>query len=108
MDTLFLGTHGHVAALDPATGEERWRVSLPGTGFRIVSLIHEDGRLFAATRGHVFCLDARNGDVLWRNDLSGLGYDSIYMVGDGPPDGGTRFTQVASDDVTHQAQHGAS
>lgn len=80
MDHLFIGTYGHVAALEKATGREVWRTSLPGTGYRIVTLLHEGGTLFAASRGHVFALDPADGRILWENGLGGLGYDHVFMT----------------------------
>lgn len=76
-DLLFVGTFGHVRAIDKRTGEERWQISLPGTGYEIVSLLCEGFRVFAGSKGHVFALDARTGAILWTNGLSGLGHEHM-------------------------------
>lgn len=102
MDLLFLGTHGHVTALDKRTGREVWRTSLPNTGYRIVSMLVEDGTLFAASRGHVFALDPVNGSILWSNSLPSLGHDHVYMTtarsGAGT-EGVTPLARASLDDV---------
>ena len=53
-ELLFLGTHGHVAALQKSTGNLVWKTSLPSTGYSVVALIVEDGRLFCASGGRAF------------------------------------------------------
>lgn len=60
---LFAGTHGHVIALDKATGTEVWRTSLPKTGFSVVSIVHEEGRLLCGAGGRVFALDSESGEI---------------------------------------------
>lgn len=77
---LFVGTHGHVTALDRFTGEERWRTSLPSTGWSIVTLLFQDGVLHAASKGHVFAINPANGEVFWRSDLPKLGSDHVCLA----------------------------
>lgn len=79
-DYLFLGTHGHVVALDPSDGREVWRTSLPRTGYSVASILVQDGRIFCASGGRAFALDPRNGEILWTNGLSGLGHGLIYLA----------------------------
>ncbi len=79
-DLLFVGTHGHVAALDQPTGTERWRTSLPDTGYSIVTLLFEAGRLFVASGGHAFALDPESGAILWHNELRGLGNGALCLA----------------------------
>lgn len=79
-ELLFVGTHGYVAALDQRTGVERWRASLPDTGYSIVTLLFEEGRLFAASGGFAFALDPASGAILWRNDLKGLGNGAVCLA----------------------------
>ncbi|MBI2891458.1 MAG: PQQ-binding-like beta-propeller repeat protein [Nitrospirae bacterium] len=66
-DTLFLsfGLLRRLAAVDPATGRERWTLeaaqSLEGQG-----TVHE-GRLYVGTSdGQVLCLEAATGTQVWR------------------------------------------
>jgi outer membrane protein assembly factor BamB len=79
-DLLFIGTYGHVRALDKKTGQDRWQTNLSSTGYEVVTLLHEDGVLFAGTCGHVFALDAATGVILWRNDLIGLSHKHMTMA----------------------------
>jgi len=71
-DLLFVGTYGHVRAVGKKNGRKVWNTSLPGTGYDIVTLLHEDGVLFAASKGRLFALDASTGEILWKNGLRGL------------------------------------
>jgi outer membrane protein assembly factor BamB len=83
-DTLYIGTNGHVAAIDTANGNERWRTKL-GQGFTStaqadVTILLDGDRLLAGSMGHLYCIDATNGAVVWQNDLEGLGYNDITMA----------------------------
>ena len=77
---LFLGTHGHVIALEKQTGETLWSVSLDKTGYDVVSIVYEDDTLFCASGGHAFALDPETGDTLWTNDLPGMGYGLVFLT----------------------------
>lgn len=79
-DLLFVGTHGHVLAVDKATGRKRWETSLPKTGYEVVSIVAEDGQLFCASGGRVFALDGSTGKILWTNNLQGLGHGFVYLT----------------------------
>jgi|GEM_PF-1881309 len=79
-ELLFIGTCGHVKAIDKRTGEDRWQTSLPGTGFEIVSVICEGFLIYAGSKGYVFGLDARTGAILWTNGLSGLGHEDMSLA----------------------------
>jgi outer membrane protein assembly factor BamB len=78
-DYLFVGTHGHVAALHKKTGRKAWDRSLPGTGFSIVSIVIEDGLLFCASGGRAFALEPETGEIRWTNALKGLGSGFVYL-----------------------------
>lgn len=83
-DILYIGTNGHVAAIQPADGQELWRTKLGAgmfgatTSQDVCVLEHED-RVFASCYGHLFCLDAASGKILWQNDLKGLGHNDITL-----------------------------
>jgi len=79
-ELLFVGTHGHVVALDQRTGAERWRRSLPRTGYSVVTLLFEEGRLLAASGGHCFALDPATGEIAWHNSLRGLGNSVVCLA----------------------------
>lgn len=76
---VFLGTHGNVIALEQTTGKTVWQTSLPDTGYSVVSILVENGRLLCASGGRCFALDPGNGQILWNNGLPGLGHDLVYL-----------------------------
>lgn len=78
-DLLFLGTHGHVVAVDRRSGRTRWRTSLPRTGWNVVTLMLEEGRLFCSSGGRAFALDPSDGSILWENGLPGMGHGIVAM-----------------------------
>ena len=79
-DYLFLGTHGHVIAVEKRTGTKVWEKSLPSTGYAVVSILFEDDLLFCASGGRVFALDPDSGEVRWENSLKGLGMGLVYLA----------------------------
>ncbi|MFM7296567.1 MAG: PQQ-binding-like beta-propeller repeat protein, partial [Planctomycetota bacterium] len=79
-ELMFVGLYGHVTALLKSTGEQRWTTSLPGTGYGIVTLLHEDGALFAASSGRLFALEPKDGSILWSNELAGLGNGDVCLA----------------------------
>lgn len=100
-DILYIGINGHVAAIDPATGQEIWRTALGGglfshPGHQDVCVIEHEGKVFAGCHGHLFCLDAATGQPLWRNDLSGLGHNDVTLA-----IGGKAIQFVSSHTHTH-------
>nr|VFK37427.1 MAG: PQQ-like domain-containing protein [Candidatus Kentron sp. TC] len=78
-DYLFVGTYGHVVAVDKRDGKILWKTSLPFTGYKVVSILFEDGRLFCASGGRVFALDPRNSAILWSNGLSRMGSGVVFL-----------------------------
>jgi outer membrane protein assembly factor BamB len=79
-DFLFLGTHGHVVAVNKRTGRKAWQTSLPKTGWDMVAVVYEEDTLFCATKGRLFALDPLSGEILWKNDLKGLGSDLVFLT----------------------------
>lgn len=85
---LYLGTNGHVLALDPQTGDEVWRTKLGSglfstTSHQDVTVIEHNGQLFAGCYGHLFCLDGSDGTIRWHNELPGLGHNDVALSIDG-------------------------
>jgi len=78
MNSIFLGVHGEVVALDRATGQELWSTKLGGSDF--VNLLLDQDRIIATTKGEVFCVDAATGQLLWRNQLPGMGLGLIGIA----------------------------
>lgn len=79
-DHLFVGTHGHVLAVDQTSGRTLWDTSLPGTGYSVVSIVVEGGRLLCASGGKVFALDPTDGSILWENALPGMGTGVVFLT----------------------------
>lgn len=83
-EAMYIGTNGHVAAVDMTTGHELWRTALGGrfsaTRINDVCLLQHEGRIFAGSCGHLFCLDATTGSILWHNELEGLGYNDVTLA----------------------------
>jgi len=76
---LFTGTHGHVIAIDQSDGSTVWKTSLPKTGWDVVVMLVENGRLLCGTGGRVFALDPIDGRILWENGLPGLGQGVVGL-----------------------------
>jgi outer membrane protein assembly factor BamB len=83
---LVIGTNGHVAAFDLASGQELWRTKLGGffsaTGQSDVAVLIQEDKVMAGCQGHLFCLALEDGKILWNNELSGLGYNDISLAVD--------------------------
>jgi alcohol dehydrogenase (cytochrome c) len=63
--------HGHVSAIDAATGEIRWRYTDPEP-MMAGALSTAGGVVFTGTlRGEVLALDARSGEVAWQRRIGG-------------------------------------
>lgn len=77
---LFIGTQGHVTAVSKEDGSDVWCTSLPKTGFRVVTLLFEDGVLFAGSNGSVFGLDPNDGSILWSKPLHSLGVGHMVLA----------------------------
>jgi alcohol dehydrogenase (cytochrome c) len=70
---------GAIAAMDPLTGEIRWRFGMHEALPTIGVLATKGGLVFGGTyRGHFVALDAANGALLWRLQL-GSAYRSSPM-----------------------------
>jgi outer membrane protein assembly factor BamB len=106
---LYLGTNGIVAALDPWTGEELWRVKLPrcsGVG-EPVSVVIKNHLLFAGANGRVWCLDKRNGELLWHNGLPRMGYHAVLLAIEGA-DASTGLQSTTVETVRRRRQQAAA
>ncbi|MDA1312780.1 MAG: PQQ-dependent dehydrogenase, methanol/ethanol family [Acidobacteria bacterium] len=89
---------GAIAAIDPLTGDIRWRFGLHEALPTIGVLATKGGLVFGGTyRGHFVALDAANGALLWRRQL-GSAYRSSpmsYAVG------GTQYVAIAAESVLY-------
>lgn len=71
---VFVATTGHVAALDPQTGDIAWQQRIKGS-VTPLHLVADGASLFVGGSGRVFRLAPLTGDVLWSNELRGYGHD---------------------------------
>jgi outer membrane protein assembly factor BamB len=76
---VFIGTGGHVVAIDTASGTELWRTKLKSNP--LVTVYDAGDRVLAGSGGELFCLDPSSGDILWKNKLKGLGFHVICFSG---------------------------
>jgi outer membrane protein assembly factor BamB len=83
---LYIACNGTVAAIDPATGRERWRTPLRtgsilgGNGRADVCILEHEGRVYAGSHGHLFCLDGATGRIRWTNELKGMGFNDVTLA----------------------------
>lgn len=101
---LYLGTNGHVAAIDPATGVEVWRVKLESHA--LVTLLVRGNMVFAGCRGILYGLHGQTGRVLWKNDLPRMSYGHICLAMEGVADNGLTARVAAEEE--EQAQQPSS
>lgn len=89
MNPLIIGTNGQVAAIDPASGEIRWRTSLDSGGFlsstnyQDVSVLVRGEVVYAGVAGHLYGLHLETGEILWHSSLTGLGHNDISLAMEG-------------------------
>ena len=86
LDCVFVGIKGSVVALNRATGQQVWAMSLKGSSF--VNVVVEDGAILASTQGEIFCLDPLTGTVVWHNPLKGFGLGLASIATQGNADSG--------------------
>lgn len=79
-ELLFVGTNGHVLALEKRTGKTVWTTSLPKTGWPLVAVVYEDEMLYCAAAGRVFAIEPRRGRIRWTNPLRGMSSSSVYLA----------------------------
>src|SRR5262245_5885872 len=85
---LYIGSNGHVCAIDPQSRTELWRTRLQkgvfsATRSEDVSIVVRDGVVYAGSQGHLFALSAETGAVLWHNALKGLRFNDISLAFEG-------------------------
>ena len=84
--------NGAVIALDPRTGEQRWRFPTTDVSSSGILTTATDLVFTASRDGYAYALDARTGDLLWRSSPGGQGANGpiSYAVG------GTQYVAVGS------------
>jgi alcohol dehydrogenase (cytochrome c) len=70
VDPSDAGQPGAIAALDPLTGDLRWRFDMHEAQATVGVLATKGGLVFGGTyRGHLLALEAKTGKLLWRKQL---------------------------------------
>ncbi len=83
MDPVYVSCGAHVAAIDPATGNEYWRCKLPKSTYGLISL-HVCGDLIVAgSYGRIYGIERWKGEIVWTNELQGMGYYNILITSEG-------------------------
>jgi outer membrane protein assembly factor BamB len=87
---IYIGTSGHVCAINTGTGTTLWKTALSSKGLfgetttrADTSVLVRDGFVYAGVFGHLFCLDAKTGRILWKNELPGLGHNDVSLSMEG-------------------------
>lgn len=65
--------NGAVVAIDPATGEARWRFKTTDVSSSGILTTATDLLFTGSREGYFYALDARDGEMLWRTQLGGQG-----------------------------------
>jgi len=63
--------HGGVVALDPATGEKKWKFELHDVNTSGILTTASDVLFVGGREGYFQALDARTGNLLWKANLGG-------------------------------------
>ena len=105
---LFVGTNGHVLALDGRSGATLWKTSLPRTGWSVVAILVGEDVLHCAAGGRVFGLDPEDGSILWENDLPGMGKKLVYLASHGVAGAPELMTLLAQQHAEAQAHAAAA
>ena len=84
--------NGAVVAIDPRTGEQRWRFPTTDVSSSGVLTTATDLLFTGSREGYFYALDARTGELLWRASLGGQGANGpmTYAVE------GAQYVAVAS------------
>jgi alcohol dehydrogenase (cytochrome c) len=84
--------NGAVLALDPRTGEQRWRFPTTDVSSSGILTTATDLLFTGSREGYFYALDARSGELLWRASVGGQGANGpmSYAVD------GTQYVAVAS------------
>jgi outer membrane protein assembly factor BamB len=81
-DSLYIGSpDGHLYALDPQTGAQRWRFKTGGI-IRSTPVVSQGRVLFGSRDGLVYALDAKSGALRWKRATGDVVNSSPALVGD--------------------------
>ncbi len=82
MDYIIIASAGRVAAINPLSGNIKWKTRLKAAHkvHGDVTLLVEKDVIYAGCAGHLFCLDRHNGTIKWHNGLKGWGFSPISIA----------------------------
>ena len=75
---LYVGTDGHVIAVDADTLSTQWQLALPNGSDDITDVLFSNGKLYAGVNGNIFIITS-TGSVKTRNKLS-LTNENVRLV----------------------------
>ena len=83
---------GAVVALDPRTGEQRWKFEMTDVTTSGILTTASDLLFTGGREGYFYAFDARDGELLWKATLGGVVHNGpiSYKVGD------TQYVAVAA------------
>jgi alcohol dehydrogenase (cytochrome c) len=84
--------NGAVLAIDPRTGEQRWRFPTTDVSSSGILTTASDVLFTASRDGYFYVLDARDGKQLWRATIGGVGANGPITYAAG----GAQYVAVAS------------
>ena len=76
--------NGAVIALDPRTGEQRWKFEMTDMTTSGILTTASDVLFTGGREGYFYAFDARDGELLWRTTLGGVVHNGpmSYQVDD--------------------------
>lgn len=83
-NTLYIISHGRVAAISKRDGTIIWEIKLKDYGgsvaYTIGQLMVEGTKIYIGCSGFLFCLNTKDGSLLWKNELKGWGYNFVSLA----------------------------
>lgn len=77
---IFAAIKRHVFAFDAATGEQVWKIKLPGFWGSFSTLLVDQGVLYVARHGRLHAIDPERGDILWTVEDRDLKHAPVMLA----------------------------
>jgi serine/threonine-protein kinase len=81
LNDLLVGINGQLIALDPATGQTRWKVMLYDSGL-VTFVLTDDLVIATGMNDHLVGVDRRTGTERFRTRTSDYGKATMLLAGD--------------------------
>jgi len=78
-EVMFVACENLVVALDPRTGEVRWKTEVQLPASRPPLMLVDASAIFVSRLGEIACL-SRNGELRWSDPLKGIGYGAPTLA----------------------------